>query len=341
MVAILLICVLSTATADIYSEPTGAIRGGVVNGSRSEEPIVGAKVILQAGKNGFLEPVGETTTDQDGKYTFADVPIDPTVTLQVGAERDGVHYPAGRFQLSSRRTDADVRIRAFDAVRSPSPLEALRHDIIIAVKGKVIVITEALRIANRSNTAYVGETIGTDPPTTLRLSIPPNFNRVTFGSEFFGRRFRVVDHQPVTDIPWPPGERELTFTYRIPLEESGGLFRRTLDVPTSDLTLRVLDAAGKKLHCNLAAGQRTNREIIYTAQDRQLAANFEIDLQIGDPPIPWAKLARWAALATLGVLVATTVVWGQLRKRHSLEPRTNAAQGNRKHKLPTPTKRVA
>jgi hypothetical protein len=145
----------------------------------------------------------------------------------------------------------------------------------------------------------------------------------------------------VTDIPWPPGERELTFTYRIPLEASGGLFRRTLDVPTNDLTLRVLDAGKKKLHCNLAAAQPTNREAIFTAGDQQLAASFAIDLRIGDPPIPWAKVARWAALVTLGVLVATTVVWGQLRKRQSLEPRTNAAQGNRKHKLPRPTKRVA
>lgn len=325
-IAPLLILALMLTTSDDYRAPTGVIRGLVVNGTRNDEPLADARVFLQAGDNGMLEPVGETTTDIEGKFQFRDVPIDPSVTFSTGAEREGVHYPAGRFQLNATRTNADVRIRAFDSIKSPSPLQALHHQIDVTVEGKVIVVKEALQIANRSATTYIGESVGDAPPTTLRLTIPANFDRVTFGSEFFGRRFRVVEHQPVTDVPWPPGERTLTFMYRIPLEESGGLLRRTLDLPTEDLTVRVLDAGGKKLHSNLAAAKQTHDEAIFTARDQKLATNFAIELQIGEPPIPWAKYARWGAIGVLIFLVATTIGFSQLRnKRRILGPRVRTA----------------
>ncbi len=316
-----LILVLAFTTADYYGVPTGVIRGVVVNGSQGDKPLANAKVVLQAGTNGMLESVGETTTDREGKFRFEDVPIDPSVTFSAGAERDGIHYPAGRFQLNTTRTSADVRIRAFDSITTPSPLQALHHQIEMTVQNDVVIVKEALQIANRSNFTYVGETVGDAPLATLRLTIPPNFDRVTFGSEFFGRRFRVVEHQPVTDIPWPPGERELTFMYKIPLEESGGLLHRMLDLPTEDLTVRVLSAGGKKLHCNLVTAKQANDETVFIPQDKQLAAKFVIELQIGDPPIPWGKYARWGAVSTLALLIATTVGISQLRKRRALESR--------------------
>ena len=53
-----------------------------------------------------------------------------------------------------------------------------------------------------------------------------------------GGVFRIVDHQLITDMPWPPGERTLKFRYRVPLEETGGQFRRTLDVPSSNVRVQ-------------------------------------------------------------------------------------------------------
>lgn len=316
----LMILALSFTTADYRTPETGIIRGVVVNGSQGDKPLTNAKVILQAGANGMMEPVGETTSGSDGRFEFDNVPIDPALTLLAGAERDGIHYPGGRFQLNASRTNADVRIRAFDSVRIPSPLQASYHQIEVTVEDKVLVVKEALQIANRTTSTYIGDANGDVPPTTLRLSLPPNFDRVTFGSEFFGRRFQVTDHRPGTDIPWPPGERALTFMYRIPLEESGSLFQRTLDLPTENLTVHVLGAGGAKLRCNLATAKQANDEAIFAARNQHLTAGFTIELQIGEPPIPWAQYARWGAVGTLGLLVASTAGVSQLRKRKAKGP---------------------
>lgn len=323
---ILLIAIASTDAS--LSEVTGTFQGVVVNGSRGDEPIGDAKVLLRAGQEGFLEPAAQTKTDQEGKFVFEQLPLDPALVFLPGIDHDGVHYPGKRLHLGQANPNARVVLRAFDAVQSPSPLHALRHGIEIIVEPQVMLIHETMLVANRSHGTYVGEAFGTEPPVTLRLLVPPNFDRVTFGSEFYGRRFRIVDHQLVTNIPWPPGERELDFTYRIPLENSGGLFRRALDVPCGKVSLHVREADAKKVSCNLPQIQHSGNELVFASTDQQLPAGFSLELQIGNLPFPWRLYARWGALAMLGILVVGTVAISRLRNRRFLEPRKGAIQGS-------------
>lgn len=330
MIEPLLTLLLAFAGVDVSPETTGTIQGVVVNGSHGNEPIVDAEVLLRAGQDGVLEPVATTKTDTHGKFIFEQVPFDPTVVFLPGTDRDGVHYPGKRLQLNQARPNAQVTIRAFDAVKSPSPLQALRHDFEVAVEPQVMVISETMLVANRSGNTYVGESIGSEPPVTLRLSVPANFDRVTFGSEFYGRRFRIVDHQLVTDIPWPPGERELKFTYRIPLESSGGLFRRPLDVPCSKVSLRVRGADAKKVSCNLPLAQQAGNETVFESVNKQRRAGYTLELQIGKLPLRWALYARWSALTVLGILIFGTVALSRFHNRRSLEPREGALQGSRR-----------
>ena len=154
-----------------------------------------------AGQDGLLEPVAETKTDKHGKFVFDEVPFDPTVVFLPGADRDGVHYPGKRLQLDQASPNAQVTIRAFDAIKSPSPLQALRHDIEVVVEPQVMMISETMLVANRSGGTYVGEPLGSELPVTLRLSVPANFDRVTFGSEFY--RTAISDRRPPSRDRYP------------------------------------------------------------------------------------------------------------------------------------------
>ncbi len=329
MIESLLGLLLALTAAEVAPEATGKIQGVVLNGSRGNAPIAEADVLLRAGLGDPVESVAETKTDKNGKFAFKEVPLDPALVFLPGVERDGVHYPAKRLRLNRTNPNAEIVIQAFDGIQSPSPLEALRHEIRVTIEPQVMLISEMILVANRSDRAYVGESIGEDPPVTLRLSVPANFDRVTFGSEFYGRRFRIVEHHLVTNIPWPPGERELKFTYRIPLEDSGGLFRRPLDIPCRKVSLRVRDKNEIKLSCNLPLSQRAGDVTVFAAAEKQLSAGDTIELQVGKLPFPWALYARWTALAVLGTLVIGTVASSRLRNRQTLEPRNGAIQGRR------------
>jgi hypothetical protein len=296
--------------------PVGRIHGVVVNGTRGNEPMGDVDVVLRAGRDGVLAPMTETRTDVYGKFVFDNLPLDDSTIYLPGADRDGVHYPSERVQLDRGNRFAHVRIVAFEVVEAPSPLVAGQHDIDINVRLGVMEVSETLVVGNTSGSTYVGEAVDDKRPVTLRLSIPPNFDRVTFGNEFYGRRFRIVDHQPVTDIPWPPGIRELKISYRISMDTTRGLFRRTLDLPCSKATLRVRGENTDKISCNLAQARGDGEAIVFTSAAEQLAAGDVIELQIGTPPFPWMKLSRWGSVIALGGLALVTAA--VLRRREGL-----------------------
>jgi hypothetical protein len=306
VIAPLLIAISSLANADAQPAHIGKIQGVVVNGTRGNEPIGDVEVLLRADLDGALEPLAITRTDMYGKFVFEDVPLDPTILYLLGADRDGVHYPGKRIRIDFDNRFAHDTIVTFDAARAPSPLIVRRHDIALDVQQEVIEISETLLVTNPSRTTYVGEEAEDTPPVTLRLSVPPTFDRVTFGSEFYGRRFRIVDHQPVTDIPWPPGERELKFAYRIPIEATGGMFRRSLDTPCRNLTLRVRGTKTDEVSGNLERVDKSPNENVFAATE--LHAGHTIEMQIGTLPFPWIQYTRWGSLLALAALTVATAI---------------------------------
>ncbi len=315
MLPYLLILLSSCANVADPLEPGGQIQGVVVNGTRGNEPLADVDVVLQGGHDLVLSPVAKTRTDIYGKFVFEDLPLGANITYLPGANRDGVHYPGDRTRLDRNNRVVAARIVAFEAVKAPSPLIAEKHEIEVNIRQDLLEISETLLVANPSRATYVGEQLEDNSRITLSLTVPPTFDRVTFDSEFYGRRFRIVDHKPVTDIPWPPGRRELRFTYHIPLENSAGALRRTLDLPSSNVRIRVRGENTKQVSCNLP-GPSEAGEYVQFAAAKNLSAGSIIELQVGKLPIPWMLYTRWGSLGALGMLMLGTVAV-HYRRRHA------------------------
>jgi hypothetical protein len=317
MLAFLLLLTMAITDAESPPVPGGTIQGVVVNGTQNNEPLEGVEVLLRAGTDGALIPVAETKTDRYGKFSFAQVPLDPTLEYLPGANRDGVHYPGRRVRLDSSDRVASVNIVVFDAVKSPCTLVAKQHDIDIVVEQRTLKVTERLLIANPTSATYVGQSMGHGPPVTLLLSIPQNFDRVTFDKEFYGRQFYVVEHRPVTEIPWLPGEQELRFTYRVPLVESAGQFRRLLDLPSTDVRISLHGADARQVSCNLPRSKEPGDQLTFASVGEQLAQGFSIEMQLKSLPFPWMQYARWGAVVVLVLLAGATITIPLLRRRLS------------------------
>jgi hypothetical protein len=313
----LLALLLLSPIVDDSPQPTGTLQGVVVNGTQGDEPISETTIVLRAGPDGALTPVAETRTDIYGKFVFEDVPLDPSITYLPGAERDGVHYPGQRMRLDLNNRFAHQTITAFDAVEAPSPLISQRYTIEVDVRQDVMEVNETILVTNPSRVTYVGKLVD-ELPVTLRLAVPPNFDRVTFSNEFYGRRFRIVEHQPVIDIPWPPGERELKFAYRIPLDQTVGVFCRALDMPCRNVTLRVRGKHAREVSCNLAIAKQSNSEIVFATAVEELPRGHVIELQVGDLPFQWLRYARPGSLVALAALMMATVVL--FRRRGTINP---------------------
>jgi hypothetical protein len=131
---------------------------------------------------------------------------------------------------------------------------------------------------------------------TLTLSIPPDFARVTFHDEFYGRRFTVIDGRLVTDVPWTPGERELAFTYVIPRAGAARVWRRSVDLPTLDMQVSLRNDTSeddlRKLSRDAEVGH-----VLFAS--KRLDAGAVIEVAVGNASVPIMVYLRWGTLFVL------------------------------------------
>ena len=218
----------------VSPEGDGVIEGVVVRAA-DQTPVAGAEVVLRAKVGGQTLPAAETTADARGRFRFAHLAADGRCIYLPGANHDGVHYPGPGVRLSSSQRRAEVKVAVCDAVAFPNPLVVRRHTITLCPEPDALRVTESMLIDNPTSVCYVGQAAGKDAePATLQLAIPADFQRVTFDSEFFGKRFSLAGGRLVTGIPWPPGRRELTFSYLLGNTQRHYVWQRPLDLPSAE-----------------------------------------------------------------------------------------------------------
>ena len=225
-----------------------------------------------------------------------------------GANRGGVHYPGANVRLTSQRPRAEVKLAVYDAVTFPNPLVVRRHTITLEPRLGALQVTEAMLIDNPTAACYVGQpTGGNAAPVTLQLAIPGDFQQVTFANEFFGRRFSLAGGRLVTSVPWPPGQRELRFTYVSPDAQGHYVWQRSLDLPSAQVRVSIDADALPKATCNLnPAPPRNGREIVFESGHRVLEAGYPLRVELGRLPISPMSYAPGGAIAALAGLILFT-----------------------------------
>jgi len=316
MRATILLAVSSTI-AGPWGAGEGLIDGIVVNATRDPAPAAGAEVVLRARVEGQFIPMAETVADRQGIFRFEHLLTGGDRLYLPGANRDDVHYPGPRVQLTAQRPRAHVKLVVFDSISHPSPLVVGRHDIIVRAESGVLHVTESMLVENPSSTCYVGRgTHEGKEPVTLSLAIPSDFVRTTFDKEFFGRQFSLLNDKLVTGIPWPPGKRELRFTYAIANDKSHFTWQRSLDLPCAHVRLTVQTNSRDEVSCNLEPARIAQEgEAIFESDGDVLPAGHVIRLQLGHLPVPMMVYGRWISLTVLvGLIAGVSIVI--VRRRH-------------------------
>ena len=303
LAAVLLLCGLDMPGA-------GSIGGVVVNASRQGEPVGGAEVVLRVMMDGQFVIAAEGIADEQGRFLFDNIPADADYIYLPGANHDGIHYPASRVRLSAEGPHARVDLSVHETITTPNPLVVRRHHITIRPEAEAIRVTETLRIDNPSSETYVGQSRHEGGrATTLRLAIPSDFRRVTFGKEFYGRQFTVFEGALVTDIPWTPGERELAFTYVLPNDKNHALWKRPMDLRCEQLRIDVHSETPNEISCDHAmTSSRSEGVVTFESTEDSIPADHLICVQLQDASFSLANHGRWLALGTLLGLIVTTVL---------------------------------
>ena len=154
------------------------------------------------------------------------------------------------------------------------------------------------------------------PPITLALSIPPEFERMTFDKEFYGRRFAAFENRVVTSIPWTPGERELRYTYILRNTQEATTWQRPMDLPCSDVTVRIEGRSPDEARCALLSRSEADANaVVYTSAGQPVPAGRVLRVELGRMPLPWMTYGKWAALAVLLASIVATSCLHFARRR--------------------------
>jgi hypothetical protein len=282
----------------------------VVNASRDKAPVAGCKVVLSARLQDKYVVIAEASSDQWGQFQFDGLDVGPYFEYLPGANYHDVHYPGPAVHLTTAEPRAAVELSVCDSVAAPSPLVLQRQEISLRSEEGVLYVTESLAVDNPSSTCYVGQARREgEAPITLRLNIPPEFERATFDEEYFGRHFSVSDGALVTSLPWPPGKKEVKFTYAIRNAEFSRQWQRPLDLPCADLCIRVRTANPDEVTCDLAPGvvarenQKPGQTEAVFHSSATLPAGSMIRVGLKKLPVPWMVQARWIALTALLIAI--------------------------------------
>lgn len=313
-----LLLLLCAAAPPASPGPPGAIAGMVVNGSSDDQPAPQAEVALRAKTDGPWVVVAETKCNERGVFYFEKLPLGAQVQYQAGANLDGVHYPGPVVRLTAARPRETVKLTVYSAQSRPSPLSAARFEIILTPGAGTLQVTEKLLIANPGQRTYVGEPLsGSAEPVTLQLAVPSQFDRTTFNAEFFGRRFTMAGDKLTTSVPWPPGQRELEYSYTLRYPHWTGRWERPLDAPCSHVRITLRAAQPDEVSGNLPrVSGSTAGEVVFESAGQILPAGHVLQVTIGHAAVPWMRTGRIAAAVALAALMVS-VGFITLRRRRS------------------------
>jgi hypothetical protein len=233
LVAIILILLTAFLPVAALAQDTagGVIDGQVINGTEGGGSVAEIEVTLITYIDDAVAESGTVMTDQEGRFRFDNVAVEHAYL--VSAEYMGVdyYYPV---TFEPGEATAYVEVWVCDATTSDEAIRVGLAHVIITLEGEGLLVTEVLWLVNDGDRTYVGTEGG------LVFSLPGG------AAGFEAPPEMMPDYQFLDDntvgylVPFPPGERQLIYSYRLAGPDSDEMIvPLEINYPTDDFELLV------------------------------------------------------------------------------------------------------
>ena len=209
----------------------GVIQGQVVNGTEGGGSVAGVRITLYNSIDDALEGEQTTTADGQGGFEFAGVPTEHEYMISANYMDVDYYYSVG---FESGNTSAVVEVPVCDATASDDAIRVMLAHTIIRVEEDSLEVTEVVLLTNDGEKSYVG-TNG-----VLVFTLPQGATDFGSTGELM-QDFEFLDSSRVTyAVPFPPGERQLVYSYRLPRTAPGeSIIPLEIAYPTDSLEVMV------------------------------------------------------------------------------------------------------
>jgi hypothetical protein len=209
----------------------GAIEGQVINGTEGGGSVAGVEVTLIMYVDDVMAGTRAALTDDEGKFQFGDVDIQNEYIISAKYMGVDYYYPV---EFIAGETTAYVEVGVCDATTSDEAIRMVLAHTIIDISEVDIVVTEVFQLVNDGDKTYAG----TD--SMLAFTLPEGVY------SYEAPQYLMQDYQLLDDnrlaylVPFPPGERQLIFSYSLAMPDSKELtIPLVVDYPTDSMQLLV------------------------------------------------------------------------------------------------------
>ncbi len=302
IVIVFAILILIVMPASAYAQESAGrtIDGQVINGTEGGGSVAGVEITLITYVDDIMSATQTIKAGEEGKFRFDNVAREYTYLVSAKYMEVDYYYPVV-FESGVDATYVEVGV--CDVADSDRAVRTSLAHTLINVAEDSLEITAFYWLINDGDTTYVG-TEG-----ALVFTLPEG----AFGFE--APQELIMDYQLLEDnrvaylVPFPPGERQLVYSYRLAKPESAEFtLPLTVDYPTDSLEIMI---AGENIE--VAAGRLAPAEPVVTDtgeryihfQGKNLPRNTVINLRLSDSS--GGSASPWLIL---GVIIAVVVVAG-------------------------------
>lgn len=244
---------------DAAAVATGTIQGRVINESTGK-PQPGVALELTSGTESGSGKVLRTTSDDEGRYRFDDLPTGEDRFYALDARFDGGLFAGRPISLPSNTSQEPVirsTLRVWDTTTEPGVM-AISSDRMFVVQDEAddeqsVGVIETVTFVNTSTEAYIGRGAGMvgeeASGASFAFAVPrgaTDFNPID--STLDVPQIVPVDQGFAATIAIPPGEHKTTYSYRVP--GTGGSFDLSRPVLYPTLELSIYAAAPLEVRSN-------------------------------------------------------------------------------------------
>lgn len=299
----------------------GTVRNGTAGGSVSAGLVV---TVVQLGSGDTEVARRSARTDEAGRFRVEGLVGEAGSRFLISADHARVRYSTMAYSTRAGNPESASSITAELEVFETTDDEAVvavTSDSLTVIKGRedVLEVLQILGIRNTSDRTFVGRQAG-DAQAVLQLPVPPGaFDLAPRGGLGPGPVSRAPGGIATSD-PVLPGERFVSYLYKVRAPRSGWVLSRAVAYPTTRANILAgpgleVGASGFNFRESVTLGGRRYRRYRGgpLSPGGLLEANVQLDAE--SPPGLWWGLAVGLSLVLVGGIVGAGVVRGRRRMR--------------------------
>ncbi len=330
LVAAFLFALAPVAPANAAEAGNGKIEGVAVNRTAGGTNVSSVNVTLRSFTKDQETAKKTVQTDADGHFVFTGLPEGTGFSYQVIITFQGVTYTSELLFFDEGKDTKLVQIPVYDTTTNASMIKVTVAHTVIYIERDVLNVSEYVAYVNSSDRTLVG---AADRSGTLRFTLPAGATGTT-GSLGFTKSYITGTAGGFSDSsPFPPGMKELTYSYSLKYDGAEYNFVRPVDYPTESFDLLV-QSNGVSVSSTRLVSQGIlevqGAPFIHLA-GQQFAAGEQIPATLSFSPESSAGAMLWI-IGGLALVVAALAYVLALRIRRSRLERAESL-GRRKEKL--------